>query len=335
MLQSLPAIPVAIAIVLYGLTLLPLSTDKMKAATALVEYVSCYEIRSDGRPVAWFRSFGDSLSPVAATVVADTEVIERRLITGVWINRYDFMPSCRGRILLPAVDTTAYNSLAAARRTPAKVIGQAIATTRKEIERLDLTAAKLQYYLDTHNVSDDGYNAMAAFNTDLNRRRKEAALLLTVLEKTTKKHTVSIRHIGKYNLLYNDGTGRTRRTACNDITTNRNRQFRIIQTADKGMPKGASALYFHRWTAPAVMPGNRVTTTSYYGSSQPGFSTDALKADLFFGIVTKRGGHDVPDMFAPDGSPVFTTGGRLVGITLRGKVVVAKSFKFGFNDLLQ
>lgn len=333
-LQSLPAVLAAIAILLYGLTFLPVSQSRMKRSVALIEYASCYEITADGKPLAWFRAFGDSLSLDGLTVVAGQNVVERRLITGVWVNRYGFFPSCKGRILLPSPDISACQRLSAANKKASLVLQKALSDNEKLISRLGQTQSKLRYYLETHNVSDDGYNTMAAYSAATDSSRQDAERLLSVLKSLDSKAQVSIRHIEKHTLLYSDSSRKTARKTCNDITKDGLRQFRIVQTEDQTMPNDVAALYFHRWLLPSAKTGMEVVTAAYHGSSQRGFNTDTLRAGCFRGLVTEGGGHDVPSLFAPDGSPVFTKGGLLVGVTLGGTVCSAKSFNFGFNDLL-
>jgi len=333
-LQSLPAVLAAIAILLYGLTFLPVSQRGMERSVALVEHVSRYEITAGGKPVAWFRAFGDSLSLDGVTASAAQVSAECRLITGVWVNRYSFMPSCRGRILIPALDTAAGKTLSAANKDVAFVIQRALADNERLLSRLERTQAKLRYYLDTHNVSDEGYNTMAAYAAAVDSSRHDAERLDSVLKGLDSKAQVGIRHIEQYTLLYSGDGWKTSRKVCRDVTKDGARQFRIVQTEDQTLPADAEALYFHRWLLPSVKPGAEVITAAYHGSSQSGFSTEKLRAGRFHGMIATDGGHDVPPLFAPDGSPVFTKGGRLMGITIGGKVCQAKSFSFGFNDLL-
>lgn len=333
-LQSLPAVLVAVAFVMYGLTFMPLSADKMRKSAALIERVSCYEISSDGHPAAWFRAFGDSLSLNGLTVIAGQDVVESVLLTGCWVNRYDFFPSCRGRILMPNPDTTSFRTLALANKKTAAVIQRAADDTEKLIKQLDKKAARLKYYLSTHSVIDDGYNTMAAYSAALNSRREEAARMDSVLKGLLQKSGLSIRLVVKYTLLHSGADGKTQRTACNDLTEEPQLRFHILQTADQRKPRGAEALYFHRWLSPAALKGDGLLMASYHGSLQVGFSTDSLRQSLFPGTAKADGSHGAPPLFAPDGSPVFTESGRPAGVSVKGAVVKGKSFAFGFNDLL-
>lgn len=334
-LLSLPAVLAVTAFVIYGLTLRPLSADEMRRCTVLVERVSYYEIDSGGRPQAWFRAFGDSLLPSGVSLVADSTVTDSRLTAGVWVNRYCFFPSCRGRVLIPEGDSTAAGNVAAANRDIDSVLRRAAADAERRIAQLDGKASRLRYYLGTHNVSDDGYNTMAAYSAAADTLRSREEKLLSVLRSLTGRDGVSIRRITKYTLLYCNREGRTERIKCNDITVKSGRPFRIIQTADRRKPGGQRALYFHRWPAPALTPGDNITTAAFFGSGEHGFCQERLRAGLFPGVVTACGGHDVPPLLAPDGSPVFTSGNRFAGITVGGGIVKAGSFAFGFNDMIE
>lgn len=334
-LQSLPVILVAIAFVIYGLTFLPLSQGRMTVCTALVKYVSYYEIEADGKPEAWFRTFGNSLSPCNLSTDAGKDVADSTVITGVWINRYDFFPSCKGRILIPVTDTLSHKTLSAANKNISLVLQRTISDIERRISKFDREEPKLRYYLSTHNVSDEGYNVMAACSAVSDSSRKEAEQLLTLLKNLALRPEVSIRHIEKYTLLYSDAYGKTVRKPCVDLTKAGTKRFHVIQTEDRKKPRSASALYFHRWLSSAVTEGNMIFTAAYFGSKQPGFSTDSLRTGLSSGMIKKNGVHNVPVLFAPDGSPVFTKGGRFAGITFGGAVIPAQNFNFGFNDLLE
>lgn len=334
-MQSLPAALAAIAFVIYGLTFVPLSADRMRRSVALVEYVSCYEINADGHAVAWFRTFGDSLSLNDVSVVAGEDVVDSRLLTACWVNRYDFFPSCHGRLLMPSPDTLGHKILSSANRTPAAVVQRAVNDTEKRIKQLDSKASRLKYYLSIHNVSDDGYNTMAAYAAEVNSSRETEERLLTVLKDLLTKSHLSINHIEKFTLLHSDEQGKTVRTACNDITKSTAKGFRMLQTADKKKPSKTTALYFHRWLAPVLVAGDNVYAASFFGSSQDGFNQNKLSAKLFPGTTGKNGEHGIPPLLAPDGTPVFSDGNRLAGISVGGRVVTAQSFAFGFKDLLE
>lgn len=333
-LQSLPIVLVAIAFCIYASTFLPLSQGKMCQSVALVEYQSHYEIAVDGRSQLWFDGFGDSLKLRNVAITESKDVVNSRLLTGVWVNRYAFFPSCRGRILLPTVDTTADKTLAIANSNVQSVIQRAISDTEKLLSQLDKKQTKLNYYLSTHNVSDDGYNTMAAFAAAVDSSRNGADGLLSVLKGLTQRPQLTIRHIEKYTLLYSDADGKTVRQLCHDITKTGSQRFKITQTDDQKTPTEAAPLYFHSWLNPTIDTEKAITVAAYHGSSQAGFSTNSLHASCFSGTMTKGGAHDVPTLFAPNGSPVFTVGGRLLGVSVGGRVYQVSNFNLGFNDLL-
>lgn len=333
-LQSLPLIAAAVAFLLYGLTFLPISEDKMCRSAALVEHVSYYEITANGKPKAWFSAFGDSLSLRGISSDTGRDVSERRLIAGVWANRYAFMPSCRGRILVPAADTLAAEALAAANRNAAAVLQQAVSETEKLIAQLGKKQTKLRYYLSIHNVSDDGYNTMAAYSAETDSSRKSAESLLSALKILAVGGMVSFRHVEKYTLLYTDADGKAKRMACRNLTKDLRKHFRIIQTADQKLPANAVAQYFHHWLLPSLAAGTEVSVPSVHGCPQSKTAADSLRTCLCSGVIKAGGRHDIPTFFSPDGSALFTKGGRFAGVTVGGVAQKANVFSFGFNDLL-
>jgi len=333
-LRWLPAAIVVVALVLYGLTFRTLSESKMKHSVALVEYVSYYELDVDGKSVAWFRAIGDSLSPIGLDVETSRNASDTCLLTGVWVNRFDFVPSCHGRILLPSPDTLVHKTVTEADKNAAAVAQRGKNDLEKELSRLNRKAARMRYYIRTHNVNDDGYNTMAAYSANIDDRREKVVKILSALGKVTPKSKASIRHTANYTLLYRASDGKTARTECKKLTAEGSHAFNIIQTKRRKKPHGASALYFHQWLTPTLVGGEDIVVASYHGCQQRSFDTSDLSQGTFPGTVTADGGHDVPSLFAPDGSPCFTRGGRLAGLTVKGRVLPTQSFSFGFNDLL-
>ena len=125
-LQSLPVALAAIAVVIYALSFLPRSAERMRRAVALVERVSYYRVCADGKPVAWFRELGDSLRPVGLSPSADSTVVTVSHVTAAWVDKYPFIPSCPGLLLVANADSMAHKRLSAAGGNVRPVLENAI-----------------------------------------------------------------------------------------------------------------------------------------------------------------------------------------------------------------
>lgn len=312
-LQSLPIALVAIAFCIYALTFRPLSTDEMTSGGALIEYVSYYEVCANGKPVAWFKAMNDSLLPDEMSLTADSTVMNKRLIEGVFVNSYAFLPSCKGRILTTFPDSLSLNRLALANKSVASLLQKVANRTAEDIKRMGKETEETDYFLRIHNVSDDGYNTIAERSVQLKERKQKAEALLSTLKGATMKSRLSVRMIRKYTLLYCDTAATVRRIACNELTAASQKPFVMLQTADKRTPNGAKAVYIHRWITPQMKAKDSVIVASH--------QCDSVKATTFCGAMTDETGIEMPPMLTPNGAAAYSERGFFIGVCLNGKVI--------------
>lgn len=320
-LQSLPIALAAIAFCIYALTFRPHSIENMATNGALIEYVSYYEICSNGKPVVWFKTLGDSLLPDEMSIAADSTVTNKRLIEGVFVNRYAFVPSCRGRILTTFPDSLAFKRLASANKNVASMLQTAADRTAEDIKRMEKEAEETDYYLRIHNVRDDGYNTIAEFSAQLKERKEKAEALLSTLKSTAKKGRLGVRMIRKYTLLYCDTVGMVRRIACNELISASGKPFVMLQTANKRMPDGATAVYLHRWLTPRVEAKDGVIVASHPTAMSGDTTPTAISAKTFGGVMADGMRPDLPPTLTPNGAVVYTERGFFIGVCLEGRIV--------------
>lgn len=334
LLISLPAVPVAIFFIAYLLTLRPFSVKRMAACTALVECKSHYELLADGKPVACFKTLGDSLAPECLSLNTDSTVTTCTYTTAIWVNRWPLLPSCAGLMLTANGDSTVEKRLVLANKTMPDIIRKAIGNTTESISQLGRMQEEADYYMAIHNVNDDGYNVMAEFDENLKERREKAERLLAALEGAAKGKRLAMRLVTEYTLIRRDTAGHTVRTACRLMTADRTKPLRLLQTADRQMPDGASAVHLNVWPMPGFETGDSLVIASYAGCNAYGYSPTAAKTQAFKGAARGNGQHDVPPMLAPDGSPVFTERGRFAGISIHGRIEKAADAGFGLKHLM-
>ena len=334
LLISLPAVPAAIFFIAYLLALRPFSVKRMAACTALVECKSHYELLADGKPVACFKTLGDSLTPECLSLKTDSTVTTRTYTTAIWVNRWPLLPSCAGLLLTVNSDSTAEKRLTQTGEKLPAIVSKAIGKLTENIRQLDHMAEETDYYMKTHNVNDDGYNVMAELDESLKTRREKAEWLLAALEGAAEKKRLAMRLVTEYTLIRRDTAGRAVRTACRLMTADRTRPLRLLQTADRQMPDGASAVHLNIWPRPDIDAGDSLAIASYAGCNAYGYAPTAAKAQAFKGAAKGNGQHDVPPMLAPDGSPVFTERGRFAGISIHGRIEKAADAGFGLKHLM-
>ena len=333
-LQSLPIALAAIVFIIYGATFMPSSIRKMERSVALIESISHYELQADGKPIAYFRTLSDSLSPEDWSLSADSTVTTKTYSNACWVNRWPLIPSCPGLLLTANGDSTAAKRLVSANRMLPQTLEKTVNLMKERLAQLDRMGEETDYYMRTHNVNDDGYNVMAEYSASLEARKKKVGKLLYALESAPVKKRLAMTLVTKHALVCTDTAGTVLRTACNAITPDNTKPVRLLQTADRQKPDGAKAIYPHQWLAPQTDTGDSLVIASYPGCRLNGFSPNGAKAQTFGGACKGKREHDVPPLLAPDGSPVFTARGLFIGISIGGKTVPATHMGFGLKNLL-
>lgn len=333
LLQSLPITVAAIAFVIYGASMLPWPAERMVRSVTVIERVSYYRICADGRPAIWFRSLGDSCMPAGLSDKAGPEVTTKTYTAGCWVNRYPLFPSCGGLIL-----TANGGSSGAGRTAPASVrlhdiVRKKACETAEELRRLERREEEAGYYMRVHNVNDDGYNVMAAYTAELERRKDNGRRVLKALRRATSARRLTMQQVTVYTMLHTDSAGNVTRKVCRAMTRDGRQPFRLLQTADGKMAPEAAALYLHCWLTPQTEAGDSIVAASIPGMQLYGFRPAGARAEVYEGAATSNAGHDLPPLLVTDGSPIFTTGGRLAGFSLAGRIVKPDFFGFALKKL--
>lgn len=334
-LQSLPIALAAIVFVIYGATFLPASTERMERSVALVEGISHYELRLGGKPVMAFKSFNDSLQPQGLALSADSTVTTRRYLCASWVNKYPFIASCGGLLLIANDDSVAERRVLQANGRLPYILKATADRLAVKIRLLERQSEEIDYYMKVHNVNDDGYNVMAEYSARVKAQRDRTVKMLSHLNALSADKRLEVKLVTEYALLTPDTAGRMSRKTCNIVTSRHTSPFRLLQTVDRSMPDGARAVYLHQWLLPSPEAGDSVVIAAEPGCTAYKYDPTKGSPATFGGAVESAGRHDVPPLLAPDGALVFTSGGRLAGINVDGRIVKPSVFGFGLKELLK
>lgn len=296
----------ATAAVWLFIRVLPATEDDIRRSTCLVRGRSTLCL-VDGRDTVLLRA--DSVSQ-----------------QGVWINRHWWWPSCDGRVLTMYRDSI---------RAGEPWLGDAdslrglVAVTtdslchllsRKETERKELI-----YYLRSHGVIDEGYTQIAAYAQRQTRETDSLKRLVARLQQWSTHTSASKRsHKSQASNLksqirllrrldcsvsWYDGNDSLETVACRPFFATIGSRPIILRANRSIKPWGVYAVRNVMWGAPAHKKIITVTMAPPSG-----------KVILATGNYDHLTGHDLPSLFAVDGSPVFTQHGRFIGI-ISGKEV--------------
>lgn len=247
------------------------------------------------------------------TIILTADTVHQQ---GVWINRHWWWPSCDGRVLtiiqghdpLPADLLNNEDSLR-------DVVTQGTDSLKRLLDRKETERKELQYYLRSHGVIDEGYTQIAAYANAQNVETGSLKQRYKKLSNINKNSHLQLIRLGRFNVSWYDNKGKLQKVNCKPIATKLGRSGEpvILHTLRSTKPWGVYAVRNVPWGAPHHRKIIDVTLSS----------SDTITphhALLVTGNYDKDEGHNIPRLFANDGSPVYTLHGRFIGI-ISGKEV--------------
>ena len=321
---SLPvAILAAIAFIMTP-SIHPESYDGMKRSVVMIECREYYEIVCNGKVIAYCDDIKSDSTLNIVKTEADSDTERKAMVCGCWINKFSFIPSCHGRILTANPFSNNDNLLSMANNDPENIIEKTIAKHEEMFAADKKREAELNYYLDTHNVKDDGYNTIAAYAEE-NKRKKESLLnSIDILKSLQKEKKIKIRKRNKYALLYPTTTRKTGRVFCHllaEESEDAPKGTIVLQTENEFMPEDANSLYTFKVFCLIPEKGDSITIAGIFGLTEKSTSNAALqKPNVFKGATISTERHDTPPLLAPNGAPIFNRNGFFIGINNKGGI---------------
>lgn len=234
---------------------------------------------------------------------------------GVWINRHWWWPSCDGRVL-----TVGQTSDVKPMNLSAICDSIESLLHRKETERKEL-----KYYLRSHGIIDEGYTQIAAYATRQGKMTDSLRRKLTVLQKTSRKDGMGKKSKGKaprfvlrgkYVVSWYNGNNELHHVECEPVVSQlTGKAFPLIlHTRRSFKPWGVYAVRNVPWGA---AQHRKIVTVRIV----PAERRLPYHSIIVTGNYWQGHDHDIPELFAVEGAPVFTKHGRFIGI-IRGKEVM-------------
>lgn len=298
--------------------LLPSSADEMKRCAVVVSAASWHEVRVDGKPLLYFaESYGDSA--VSDLQTARDEALQRTYSAGFWANRWLMMPSCEGRIVT-AIETPTDALRACADSTIMRLCRKAAAARLKTLKH---QKSELNYYMRVHSVHDYGYQDVAALDTRVCSEYAEAERVLHIIDSITAgKHGVCVKTRHEYTATYRTEEGKLMRTPLRFVGSADG--LTLLQTADGKTPEGVATLALLPWNASDVDEARAVGIPTI---AVKDMECDTISARILPARIAQGGKHNLPRMLAGNGTPVFSTKGRFVGMVSGDTVAARKTIR--------
>lgn len=322
-LRSLPVLALAAIAFICLPTLLPMSEEDMKASVAAVECRAHYEIRQGGKTIAAASDINEDTTLTDVKEKPDSDTERMAMTSGCWTDRHALLPSCRGMIAIaePFAGKQELHTYISSHLMEA--IDNTINKTEARLKKNKQRETELSYYLSTHNVKDEGYTNIAAYDNASKEERKKMERSIALLKKLKEGKKLSITFAESYTALIADGK-RCKRIACHPVAAEGEKTSagcRLIETHDKKTPDQARPAHRLPFFRPSAEKGDSVTAAARFGMNPKSGSAKALqKANTIRGAMLGGNKHDIPQLLAPDGSPIYSGSGHFIGLSRKGGI---------------
>ena len=309
-----------IAVIIWQLT--PVSDKEVRRNELVVEVRSWYELRNDSGVVL---TVGEIEGDTALTNIS-TDTLQPaahvQLSAGYWVNRFRRFPSCHGRIVTKAapassqlVDSGSQDLHTVVRRQAERI--------ENELASLQTQQNELHYYRRTHNVQDYGYQEVAALDTRINRAYAEAERVLQLIDSITDgNHGVFVKTHHEYTAIYRSAEGKLVRTPLRLVGSVDG--MALLQTADGKTPDGVAAVSLLPWNMDDDCEARAV---GFPTIGEEGMECDTVSAQILPMQVEQGRKHRLPRMLGSDGTPVFSTKGRFIGMVCGDTIATRRAIR--------
>lgn len=243
------ALLVIVSLILLIRPFLPINKERRQHCMAELEYERCYQLNINGKPAFYINELEAGAGMTSVSTNLDSIIWHKEKLKGCWINRFLFSPICGGRILTTNPDYSETERLKKANERIDTIISQNIILLDQECERLKRLTRRLNYYLDVHNVTDEGYNTIASLSADVLTTRQQRERVLDILKAIKPNEVVELKLVQHYTLLSTDKNGKTIRTECELLENEYDDDVATIQTKRHFMPDSARSIYYNSTTA--------------------------------------------------------------------------------------
>ena len=249
---SLPVLLVAIVVVFFLLPLIPPSEERKERCIADLEYERCYALVIDGKPTLFLNDLNQGSLTTSVATHRDSVYWSHTFLKGCWIKKNIAFPYSRGRMVTENPDYSSDSLLTSLNDHIGDVIDNNINLLETECKRMKRIVRQIEYYLDVHNVNDEGYNAIASLAEKVIDARHNRERTLAILKSLKPHQRVELKQLQRYTLLYKDTTGTVRRHPCTILDDTYGQRLCYLQTERHFMPDSAQAIYHHILTSDYV-----------------------------------------------------------------------------------
>ncbi len=287
--------------------------DQMRRSAVVVVCEEWNSVDVDGKQLFYFSALVGDSAMTGITLNRDSAV-HRHYAGGVWVDRCFALPSCNG--LVASVVPSGCRD--AVLPDSADIYALCRDASVRQFKTLRGRKAELDYYLCAHGVQDAEYHLIASLATAVRRAYNDVVGVGVKLEEAGPGARFSVVTHRKYTVVCRDSVGRVLRLACKQVAAESGARVVLLQTDGGVVPSSAKPVAVMPWNVSAK---GGIRVVGFGGTGEVGLECDTVLPQLLPGNATRRLRHDIPQVLAADGSPVFTAKGRFVGLLAADSII--------------
>lgn len=212
---------------------LPPSQQDVDKSAVTVSQESYYTLEADGKPVAYFADYADSLF-TGGSVNKDSIHTRHVGQHGYWVNRLPVVPSCFGRVVIKwdCRPSTVVNLKTSGVQN---LLHRLFIQMDTELGGLQTKRNELGYYLRVHSVQDYGYNKIADYHAEVLHQMDSLRKVMKVVHKATfSTSRLRIRQQNRYSIV--SSSNKKKQIVCNRLAIYKDSGAVLLQTASGTTP---------------------------------------------------------------------------------------------------
>lgn len=287
--------------------------DQMRRSAVVVVCEEWNSVDVDGKQLFYFSALEGDTAMTGITLCRDSAV-HRHYAGGVWVDRCFALPSCNGLVASVMPSGCREASLP----DSADIYALCRDASVRRFKTLRGRKSELDYYLCAHGVQDAEYHLIASLATAVRHDYNDVVSVGVKLEEAGSGARFSVVTHRKYTVVCRDSVGRVLRLACKQVAAEKGSRLVLLQTDGGIVPSSAKPVAVMPWNASAK---GGIRVVGFGGTGEIGLECDTVLPQLLPGNATRRLRHDIPQVLAADGSPVFTAKGRFVGLLSADSII--------------
>lgn len=299
----------------------PYSKDSMSRCTAFVKSCGVLCVSADGCRTVYF-SDTDGVS-MRGLSFSRSEAETSSLFTAVWVNDNPFYPSAGGKLIAPDCHSSLFLSADSINSNLQAVVDSTLADIDNTFVFLDNKRNEFAYYLERHNVKDEGFNNIASLNADNDRCMDVLSEIKAELAKIKNSSNASVKAIQTFRAYASTGDNDSLASLLCTYEGSDGVSM-CLRTLDDAPIPGTVSISLPPFNLVYPDSGDIVFLSGYYSVPR---TDEPFSSVLASARVAAPGRADFPQFGMTDFSPVFTSSGFFAGFLISDSIVGFRSCK--------